>query len=439
MRASKLTVLLVLPFACLLAIGAFYLPPVHARLAWRLDELVLRIKYTFNPPGQVVFIPQQAGTQIAETASPPVPSPTSLPPSPTLAALHTASSPTPMPTVVPTITPTPLPGRVELKGVRYEDQHGRLNYCAPANLAMALSYWGWRGDRDVVGPVLKPDQRDKNVMPAEMAWYVENETDLRVVSRVGGDLELLKRFIAAGFPVLIEKGVYFHDLSGVLSWMGHYLVLTGYDEQEQVFIAQDSFVKPDNRISYTDILKGWRAFNYIYLIIYSAEKEAEVTSLLGPDVDETVNFQNAALKAANEVLGLSGIDQYFAYFNRGTNLVQLQDYAGAALAYDQAFEIYPTIPEADRPWRMLWYQTGPYWAYFYSQRYYDTLYLADGTLNAMQSDRNLEESYYWRGMARVALNDTAGAIEDFLTSLKFHPGFEPALYQLRLLGVEPPA
>jgi hypothetical protein len=399
MRASRLLFLLVIPLVCLLSIGIYYLPPVHSRLAWRLDELVLRIKYTLNPPGEAVFIPQQAGTQVVETALPPIPSPTALRPTPTSAAQQTddpstpgVDSPTPMPTVVPTITPTPLPERVELQGVRYEDQHGRLNYCAPANLSMALSYWDWQGNRDVVGPVLKPDQRDKNVMPAEMAWYVENETDLKVVSRVGGDLDLLKRSIATGFPVLVEKGVYFRDLTGVVSWMGHYLVLTGYDEQEGVFIAQDSFVKPDNRIPFEDMLKGWRAFNYLYLIIFPAEKETEVMALLGAEADETVNFQNSALRASNEVLGLTGIDQYFAYFNRGSSLVQLQDYAGAALVYDEAFKIYPTIPEAERPWRMLWYQTGPYWAYFYSQRYYDTLYLADGTLNAMQSDKNLEES-----------------------------------------------
>jgi hypothetical protein len=87
---------------------------------------------------------------------------------------------------------------------------------------------------------------------------------------------------------------------------------------------------------------------------------------------------------------------------------------------------------------MLWYQTGPYFAYFFSQRYYDTLYLADGTLQAMQSDRNLEESYYWRAMAKAALGDSAGAIADFQESLKYHPGFPPAIYQLKLLGVETP-
>jgi tetratricopeptide (TPR) repeat protein len=185
------------------------------------------------------------------------------------------------------------------------------------------------------------------------------------------------------------------------------------------------------------MVAAWRSFNYAYLIIYPPENEGEVMSLLGLDADVTTNFQNAALKASNEVYALEGIDQYFAWFNRGSSLVELQDYAGAAAAYDESFALYPSIPEAERPWRMLWYQTGPYWAYFYSGRYYDVLYLADGTLEAMQSEKNIEESYYWRGMAKAALGDSDGAIQDFRTCLEYHEGFEPAIYQLRLLGVEP--
>lgn len=87
---------------------------------------------------------------------------------------------------------------------------------------------------------------------------------------------------------------------------------------------------------------------------------------------------------------------------------------------------------------MLWYQTGPYFAYYGVQRYYDLLYLADNTLKVMQGEKNLEESYYWRGMARAALGDTATAIEDFRLSLQYHPDFNPAIYQLKLLGVENP-
>ena len=422
---------------CLLSAFTYSLPPVHDRLAWRVDELALRVRYWLNPPQKAVFVPQEQVTPVTPAVT--LSLPTALPsttPTPTAESLATQTQEIPGPSHTPTLTPTPLPDKVLLTGVRYEDQHGRWNYCAPANLAMALSYWDWQGNRDVVGPVLKPDEKDKNVMPYEMADYVNTQTNLRALTRMGGDLELMKRFIAAGYPVLVEKGTYLRDLSGVVSWMGHYQVVTGYDETAQIFIAQDSFTSPDFKVPYEQMVKGWRAFNYTYIIIFPPDKEAEVMALLAADADETLNYQNAAQKASDEIFALTGIDQYFAWYNRGTSLVQLQDYAGGAAAYDEAFAIYPTIPEAERPWRMLWYQTGPYFAYFYSGRYYDALYLADGTLSAMPSEKNLEESYYWRGMARAALGETAAAIEDFRTALQYHPGFEPALFQLRLLGAD---
>jgi tetratricopeptide (TPR) repeat protein len=440
MRKIALVLLILIPIlACLCLVGVYFIPPVHDRLAWRVDELSLRVAYLLNPPAKAVFIPTQQGVSLP-TVSPQitVTAVATVLSQPTSPATQPGPTSAPTATLPPTVTPTPLPGQVTLSGVRYQDQHGRYNYCAPANLAMALSFWGWSGNRDIVGPVLKPDEKDKNVMPYELADYVTNDTNLGVVLRVGGDLELIKRFLAAGYPVLVEKGTYLRDLTNVVSWMGHYQVVTGYDEVGGYFITQDSFVGADHQVKYQDMLEGWRAFNYTYLIIYPREREADVLGLLGSDADETTNYQNAALKASNEIYGLSGIDQYFAWFNRGSSLVKLEDYGGAAIAYDEAFKVYPNIPEAERPWRMLWYQTGPYFAYYGVGRYYDLLYLADATLNAMQSDKNLEESYYWRGMARAALGDKAAAIEDFRLSLKYHAGFEPAIYQLKLLGVENP-
>jgi tetratricopeptide (TPR) repeat protein len=439
MRRLLTILVFIIPLLCIVSAFGYYLPPVHDRLAWRVDELWLKVKYTLNPPQKVVFVPQEQEVVITlatlSLTDTPIPSST---PSPTMVEASAPVSETPAPTPTATIATTPLPDKINLKGVRYEDQHGRYNYCAPANLAMGLSFWGWNGDQDLLGPVIKPDNKDKNVMPYEMVDYVEGHTDLRAVSRIAGDLDLLKRFLAAGYPVLVEKGTYLRDLTGVISWMGHYQVLTGYDEAEEYFIAQDSYTSPDFKVAHETLVEGWRAFNYAYIIIFPPDKEAEVLDLLGPDADETTNYQNAALKASNEIFGLTGISQYFAWYNRGTSLMLLQDYAGASEAYDESFSLYPTLPEVERPWRMLWYQTGPYFAYFFSGRYYDVLYLADATLDAMQSDKNLEESYYWRGMAKAALGDTSGAIEDFRTTLKYHEGFEPALYQLRLLGVDNP-
>lgn len=438
---------ILIPLLCLGLTVLYFLPPVNSRLAWRVDELKLRVAYAVNPPEKKVFTPQEMAQPAPAvtvvrgspvTLAPPTPIlPTEMPTptvSPAPAELETALTPSPSATA--TVLPTPLPLAVTLDGMVYEDQHGRWNYCAPANLAMALTFWDWPGNRDVVGPVLKPVEKDKNVMPYEMSDYVNNQTGLRAALRVGGDLDLLKRFIAAGFPVLVEKGVYLRDISGVVSWMGHYQVVNGYDDASAEFITQDSYVKANHRVPYDEMIKGWRAFNYTYIVVYPPALEPQVMALLGSDADETTNFQNAALKASNEIFNLNGIDLYFAQFNLGSSLVKLEDYAGASTAYDEAFKIYRAIPESELPWRMIWYQTGPYFAYYHSGRYNDVVNLATTTLDAMQGEKNLEESYHWRAMARAKLGDTQGAVDDFLQALEYHPGFPPSQYELNALGVQ---
>jgi hypothetical protein len=444
MKRRTALLLMSLPLLCA---GIYFLPPVHERLAWRVDEQVLRVKYLLNPPEQAVFVPQKASAlpppavhvTPGATLPPATATPTAVPGAPDLQAIPAPLQPSAQPEqTLPDPTLAPLPTRAALKGVKYEDQHGRWNYCAPANLAMALSFWGWNGDRDVVGPAIKPDPKDKNVMLYEMVDYVTQKTDLRAQVRLAGDLDLLKRFISSGFPVLVEKGTYLTDLSGVKSWMGHYQVVTGYDDTRLQFIAQDSFTGADFKVPYEAMIKGWRAFNYAYLVIYPAEKDAEVQQILGADASESSNHEHAARLASEEIYTQEdSLQKFFAWFNRGSSLVALQDFAGAAEAYDQAYTVYPSIPQNERPWRMVWYQTGPYFAYFYAGRYYDVINLADTTLNAMQSEKNLEETYYWRGMARASLGDTSGGVADLRTALQFHPGFAPALDQLNRLGANP--
>jgi len=463
---------LAVPALCLcLMVGVYFLPPVYSRLSWRVDEALLWVQYRLNPPAEQVFVPQAAApkleplvTVIGAAAGPEAGAPAATPAgaiaapvTPGVNATSAQPAPTALPSAVlpatatpalPTPTATPLPPANQLEGVVYEDQHGRWNYCAPANLSMALSYWGWLGNRDVVGPVLKPMEKDKNVMPYEMVDYITYQTQLRVAYRVGGDLDLMRRSLAAGFPLLVEKGVYLHDLTGVLSWMGHYQVVTGYDDASQMFTTQDSFLKANLQVSYDEMLTGWRAFNYTYLLIYPAEREAEVLALLGPDADPRANAERAAQKALDEQPGLAGMARYFARFNLGSSQIRLAQlsetvpeggdaaraqaeaagyYTQAAQAYDEAFRLYSALPEDDRPWRMLWYQTGPYYAYYFTGRYQEVIDLATLTLKSVQGDRNLEESYYWRARARVALGDKAGAVEDLQLALKYHPGFGPAL------------
>jgi len=437
MKKTSLTRFVFGLFGLFLLGGILYqLPPIHERLAWRIDEVKVLVKGFLSPPEKVAFAPAQQ--QIEAIVSATLNSLNTVTPTLTLTPSPTQVG-TPLPTATATLIPTPLPDKIALKGVRYMNQHGLWNYCAPANLAMALSYWGWQGDRLDTGKWLKPYDKDKNVMPYEMEAYVKEQTKLSAVVRVGGNIDLIKIFLSNGFPVLVEKGAWIRDISGVKSWMGHYVVVTGYDEERKVLITQDSYFTPDFEVSYDNFLRGWRSFNYTYIIIYPPEKEAAVKTILGDNWDEKTNYLNAAQLASDEIFKTEGVDQFFAWYNRGTNLKELQDYAGAAQAYDEAFKIYNTLPEdrTVRPYRILWYETGPYFAYFYVGRYYDVLNLANTAINAALDEPALEESFYWRAMAKNALGDRDGAIADFRESLKYHPNFEPTLYQLNLMGVQP--
>lgn len=407
----------------LLVVLAALLPPVRERLAWRLGELQTRIFYLINPPEEAVFLPQEELAGMVEA---------------TLRALQPTAAPptaTPSSAAAPRPTPTPLPERVLLEGFNYQDQHGLWNYCAPANLAMALSYWGWEGDRQTVGPALKPFDLDKNVMPYEMVDYIQSQTSLAVALRSGGTPELLKRLVAAGYPVLIEKGMTLPSLG----WMGHFNVVNGYDEARQVFIVKDSYFSPPEHdlefaIAYDKLLSEWRSFNYLFMVIYPPEQEAQVFDVLGEYADPQASEQIAARIASNETVNLSGVNLFFAWFNYGSSLRSQQDYFGAADAYDRAFLHYAALPKEQRPWRMMWYQTGPYFAYYYTGRYTDVVDLATITIDAAK-EPYIEESYYWRARANAALGNPEEAVTDLRQSLEYHPGFPPSLELMRQLGI----
>ena len=411
----------------LLAAGILLaIPPIRARASYYWDEVRVKIRYAIRPPQEAVFVPQEVTPLPSATPSP----------TPTQMATFTPTT-TPQATNTPLPTATPLPVTVSLTGFRYMNQHGLWNYCAPTNLAMALSFWGWEGDRLDTGHYLKPFEEDKNVMPYEMVNYVEDMTNLAVVVRSGGTLDLLKLLIANGYPVLVEKGAMIVDYTGKLGWMGHYNYLTAYDDSAQQFLAQDSYFTPDYPVTYATMEEEWLSFNDVFLVIYPPENQEQLFSLLGDYADPQRAEQIALDTANNMTVTETGVRQFFAWFNRGTSLVRLQDYAGGAAAYDKAFELYNLLEPADRPFRMMWYQTGPYFAYYYTGRYQDVVDMVDILILRRVDKPYLEESWYWRAKAKVALGDLDGAIEDYRTAIKYHPGFLPALSDLETLGVTP--
>lgn len=443
MKKSRKIVLYGLAAGILLVGVALSIPRVRSSLTFHVTQAITNLKYALFPPEKSVFTPGQDGADVVATAVQ-----ATLNAYVTPSATQKPSTPEPTPTITPTLQP--LPERVFLKGVRPEQQ--RYNNCGPATLSMYLSYYGWVGHlnpdaeipQDHIAPYLKPNREDKNVMPYEMQEYVTQNTDFDALIRMGGDLQTLKSLLAAGFPVMVEKGFEGANFEG---WMGHYNLVIGYDDAREVFFTQDSYnlLHVENwqnstgfEVTYADMVTNWRAFNNVFLVVFPKDKTNDVLNALGSLVDETNSYRVAYDRALQESKTLKDPrDQFFAWFNAGTSLVYLQEYSGAAQAFDTAYGVYPAITEKNRPWRIVWYQTGPYFAYYYTSRYQDVIEMATTTLDAMGPNKGIEESWYWRALAELASGDQVGAISDLRESLKWHAGFTPSVEQLNALGLTP--
>jgi hypothetical protein len=172
-------------------------------------------------------------------------------------------------------------------------------------------------------------------------------------------------------------------------------------------------------------------------LLREPEKEADLMAVLGPWSDATWSEQHAQAVAQQESQSLTGLDQFFAEFNLGTSAGLLTDYGASAAAYDQATSLYNALPESSRPYRIYWYQTGPYKAYYYTSRYQDVIARADATLATIKAPRSLEESWYWRAQAEYALGQTDKAYTDILQAYYYNRLLQATLDTMKLWGVSP--
>jgi tetratricopeptide (TPR) repeat protein len=389
-------------------IAIYNIPAVHERLFWRVEVARGELLRLVRPQPDTLPTPQLSVTSAAPAtvAAALLPSATASP-EPTLppGTATQASTEPPPPTA------TPLPETVVLSGVPHEYQG--WNNCGPATLSMNLRFWGWEGDQLVTSAWLKPNQQDKNVRPDEMVGYVEAEAPgMQAVYRVGGSVELLQRLLAAGYPVTVGKGLW----NGEQGWMGHYILVNGYDGQTQEFIVEDSLHGPDLRVAYEALDADWQSFNRVFVLVFPRERSAEVRVLLGDHAEMDSSYQAALETAQAETQNEP--NNAFAWHNLGANLEYFGDHAAASAAFDQARTL-------GLPWRMLWYQTALFSAYYNAGRYTDVRTLANLTLESTLGV-DIEESLYWRGWSKYALGDTRGAMRDFELALDFNPNYAAA-------------
>ncbi len=418
-RGSIVKFLLGAASALLVLFLVYQLPPVHQRLSWRVDFALTYLRGVISPAGALPTA-RPLPTSPATATAPVAPAPTTPP-----AATPLPSEPPTLvpPTEAPTATATPIPDTVRLDPPKFEQQ--AINDCGPATLSAYLRFYGWEGDQQTIADLVKPDPEDRNVNVDELQYFVQTKAGwAKFQYRVGMDVERLKRFLAAGIPVMIEEGMRIDqsywpndDL-----WAGHYLLITGYDDPAKSFITQDSFYGPNRAVTYTELERNWETFNHVLLLVYLPDMEDTVKAILGPDWDVDANRQNA-LDAA-QAKTQSDLKDAFAWFNAGTNLTYFERYSDAAKSYDQARSI-------GLPQRMLRYQFGPFIAYFHTSRSQDLADLVDYALHVTPMS---EEALMWHGWVLYRAGDRAGAESEFKKALAINPGYLDAQYGLNFLA-----
>lgn len=408
---QMLTVGILAIFGLALVILVLYqIPAVKTWLSWRVDLAMTYLRGVINPvkpfptPAESIVLPTQAATN----------TPTSLP---------TLVPDQPTATIAPTSTaqpnPTPIPAAIQLPAPLWEVQG--MNNCGPATLALYLRYYGWEGNQDNIAQLVKPVPEDRNVNPEELVYFVRTRAGwLKAEFRVGGDLQLLKRLVAAGFPVMIEESFYFDEPFWPNDdlWAAHYLLVTGYDDSAQTFTGQDSFHGPNQVVPYATLDDYWQIFNRVYLLVYPPAQEAALKAILGDNWDPDLNRQHALEVAQAETQ--SEPNNAFTWFNLGSNLVYFERYGEAASAYDTARNL-------GLPQRMLRYQFGPFFAYFHAALTTELLAVTEYTL---QRTPNAEEALLWHGWALYRMGKVNEAILDWQKALEHHPGYQDAQYAL---------
>jgi len=309
----------------------------------------------------------------------------------------------------------------------------KFNNCGPTNLSIVLRYYGLPDDQFDVAAVVRPTYEDRNVSPEELAAYVDEHTDLRTAVFRGGDLDILKRLLAAGYPVIVEKGLLPSEWEG---WMGHYLTLVGYDDAAQAFIGLDTFLGPwdssGRAESYETVADYWAHFNNTFLVVYPPEGGNEIAALVGETlVDPLLMWQHAAEQAQRQTI--TAPDDAFAWFNLGSSLTRLGALTGQASYYENAAAAFDQARTAGLPWRMLWYQFEPYEAYLGNGRYDDVLTLTSATLQS-SGGQFVEETYLYRGYALLALGNVADAKTAWEQTLAIKPGQPQASQALSTLA-----
>ncbi len=326
--------------------------------------------------------------------------------SPTPLTEADSAKPPPQPLSSP-LAPSPrvIPRSKTLSGGKQMFQ--TFNNCGPASLTMALSYFGIDETQQSLGQALRPyqnpqgDNDDKSVSLSELAAKAQ-EYDLLAYHRPAGTIEQLEALVALDLPVITRTLLTADDD------IGHYRVVKGYDQTQQILIQDDSYQGKDIAYTYQQFEQLWQPFNNEFLVLVTPAKQAQVEQALGNLLSESQTW-NIALNQTQQQLEQNPQNAY-ASLNQSVAYYHLGQYENAVMAYETV---------ADRlPHRALWYQLEPLLAYYQLEQYQQFHQLADQILNG--GNRAYAELHYLNGLILQKQDQNGAAVEAFATATKYN-------------------
>lgn len=331
----------------------------------------------------------------------------------------TPPSPSPAPETDGVPAESPLPEKKAIDGLAHAWQ--TFNNCSSVGLLIALSRWNIDDTQEQIARGTRPwnnpkgDNDDKSVTLYELADYAARY-DMAAYVRPNGDIELLKKFVAEGIPV-VARALMYPDKDFV-----HYRVIRGYDDDKRIVIESDGIEGPNRAYSYDEWMHLWKDFNYSYLVVVPHEKREVVDRILGAEEDENIAWQNAKKRAEGEIA--KDPNDMRAHYNLVTALYYLGDYEGTV----REFEVIGPRLTAHK----LWYQMEPIEAYFELGKFDRVIALADSVINA--NNASVSELYMMKGEIYESRGDVLGAKAEYAKALYYNSAMQAAKDAFKRLG-----
>lgn len=294
-----------------------------------------------------------------------------------------------------------------LPGAKWVPQ--TFNNCGPATTSMVLQYFGFNVNQNETKAKLRSNSDDKNVFTYEIADYIRNDYGVQSKLLYGGDIELIKKLLANGFYVVIED--WLHPNEDI----GHTTIIRGFDDEQGVLIADDSFIGVNITYPYEQFRESqWKPFNYEYLPLFLPGSEELLKAIVGDSWDETIMYRQTARRARSEIA--KNDRDLYAWFNLGSSLYALSEFEEAKDAFEKSRSL-------GWPKRMLWYQIQPIQTYNGLKEYKKALELAD---IALWSNDSFAEVHLEKAIAYKGLNDIQKARAEANRAIFFYPNYKQA-------------